>query len=109
MYLKLCFENLNLVDGIPLAYSIQCFQSFNHFSENCMISVKVCCVFTTVANEKLRSSCISTGVCHRKNASVVKLIVSVQFTVNTVSGTTCTSSVRTPSLNNKIRNNAVPV
>jgi hypothetical protein len=50
-------------------------QPFKYFSEAGMLPVEMFRIGTAVADKKLRSACVSSRVSHRKDTSVVVLII----------------------------------
>src|SRR4051812_27877408 len=72
-----------------------------------MISIQVSGRCSCVANEKLGSSRVPSGMSHRKHAAVMELILSRKFTVNVVAWATAARSLRTSTLNHEIRDDTV--
>ena len=53
-----------ITDYVTRADGINYFQPFIHFPKASVMAVQVLCVFTVVANKKLRTTCISAGMRH---------------------------------------------
>ena len=82
-------------------------EAFYHFAKASVVFVQMSGIVTAMANEKLRSSCISAGVSHRKYSSIVVLVFTVQFTFDFITWSAGSVSNRTTSLNYKIWNYTV--
>ena len=99
--------NDNFFDFITLLDCINNIQPLVNFTEAGMFTIKVTGISPAVADKKLRTAGIFSRMCHRKYATIVILVITIEFTFNRVSGTTGASSLGTPPLNHKIRDHPV--
>src|SRR5690606_16553510 len=96
-----------------LFYFIACFDlvyhfnSFHHFTKASVISIEVLRVFPVVTDEKLRTPGVSSRMCHRKNSSVMVLVVACEFTIYFVAWTSGAITLRAAPLNNKVGNHSM--
>src|SRR5690606_34582697 len=67
---RLYFFYNNFLHHIALADLINDFQSFIYSSKTSMVSIEVAGVVAAVANEKLRSPGIPSGMCHGNYSTV---------------------------------------
>lgn len=56
-------------------YLVDDVYSFYYFSETGVVSIKVLGIFPVVADKELGSSCVSSGMGHRKNTFVMILVL----------------------------------
>jgi hypothetical protein len=87
---------------IPLPDGIDYVQAFHHPSKAGMVTVEVRRVFAAVANEKLRTARITSGVSHGKHAPVVVLITAGEFAVDFITGSAGTRTGRITALYDEV-------
>ena len=83
------------------------FEAFINLTEAGMVAVQMGGILTGMADEKLGSARITAGVCHRKYAAVVELVVAGQFTFNLIARTAAACSVGASALNDEVGDYAV--
>lgn len=92
---------------ISLPDLIDHIQPFVNFAKDSVLAVEVFGVFPVVANKELGSARISPSVRHREHSAVVVLMVTVQFTINFVTGTAVADTVRAAALDHEIGDHPV--
>jgi hypothetical protein len=63
-FFKSIFQNRNLLDLVALANRIDYFQAFDDLAEAGMVSVQMSGIDPAMADEKLRTARVSSGMCH---------------------------------------------
>lgn len=89
---------------ITLSYFIDDIKTFIDLAEYRVIAVEVFCVFTVIANKKLRSSRVAACVRHGQHALVVNLVWAGQFTFDGISWPTVAKAIGASALYHKVRN-----
>ena len=92
---------------IALADGVNHLQSFHHPTEAGMVSIQMGSIVSAVTHKKLGPTCISSGMSHGKNTSVVELVATGQFAIYFITRSTSTCSGWIAALNHKIRNDAM--
>ena len=74
-----------------------------------MIAIQMSRVGTTVANEKLRTTRISSGMSHREHAPIMKLHIAVYFTFDGVTWAAIANAIGTTTLDDEIGDDSMEV
>lgn len=102
-FFRSIFQNRNLLDLVALANRIDYFQAFDDLAEAGMVSVQMGGIVPTMADEKLRTTRVSSGMGHGQYTPVVVLITACEFTVDFVAWTARAVALWTTALDDKVR------
>lgn len=92
----------DFVDFVTSGDHIHYVNTFHHFAEAGVVSIEMRGSLAAVADEKLRTTGIASGVGHGENATVVKLLFSSYFTWDLVTGAATARAFRTAALDDKV-------